>query len=753
MLETSAQKNPLSLQLQQSLRGSVKRIVYNNEESGYTVLNLQAEGYSDPVIVVGKFAAIQLGEELLCHGHWSDHNRYGKQFQVAHYERNLPQTVKGIRGYLGSMVKGIGPKKAELLVNYFGIDALRVIEHESHRLTEVPGIGPVSAERIRAGWEEARVLKDVMVYFQGYGVSQHHAYVIFRTYGNQAIQTIRENPYRLATEVRGIGFLTADQIAQSLGISEDSPFRARAAILFQLKSYSEQGHVYVPRSELLQSIEQNFKIPHDALEQAIEHLDTNEEISLEPLENDDVAVYLSVLAACERGSVYRLREILEVPPPFNNLRIDAILTQFQTDNRLTLAPAQLDAIKMALAHSVSIITGGPGTGKTTIIRAVCELIRRQNRQVILTAPTGRAAKRLSETTGQSARTLHRTLEFAPHEFSFQRNRDNPLEGDIVIVDEVSMLDIYLFYALIRAVPPGSQLLLVGDVDQLPSVGPGNVLRDLLQCGEIPVTRLNQIFRQKENGLIVENAHLINQGKLPIFPKAASHQLLDFYFIQRDDPTQGAQTIRELVTQRIPQRFHIDPLKDIQVISPMYKGEVGVKNLNTLLQEHFCKDQKKYIDFSGNRYYPGDRILQTKNDYNKEVFNGDVGFILEIDTENAQITAQFDEREIIYERTELDAITLAYAVSVHKSQGSEYAAVVIPVFSQHYMMLQRNLLYTALTRGKRLVILVGEERALQMAVRNDQIRKRYCRLGWRLEQRNAPPPLPWQDDDDFALTGM
>ncbi|MCK6509136.1 ATP-dependent RecD-like DNA helicase [Myxococcota bacterium] len=752
MLETSPPQNPLSLQLQQSLRGSVHRIVYNNEENGYTVLALQAEGHNDPVTVVGKFAAIQLGEEVLCHGHWTDHNRYGKQFQVAHYERNLPETIKGIRSYLGSMVKGIGPKKAELLVNYFGIDTLRVIQYESQRLTEVPGIGPVSAERIRAGWEEASLLKEVMVYFQGYGVSQHHAYMIHRTYGNQAIQTVRENPYRLATDVRGIGFLTADQIAQSLGIPADSAFRARAAILFQLKSYSDQGHVYVPRSELLQSIEQNFKIPHDALEQAIAYLDANDEISLEPLEDNDTAVYLVVLAACERGSVHRLREVLDIPPPSSHIRVDAVLTQFQKDNHITLATAQIDAIKMALAHSVSIITGGPGTGKTTIIRAVCELARRQDRAVLLTAPTGRAAKRLSETTGQSARTLHRTLEFSPQEFSFQRNRDNPLEGDIVIVDEVSMLDIYLFYALIRAVQPGSQLLLVGDVDQLPSVGPGNVLRDLLQCGEIPVTRLNQIFRQKENGLIVENAHLINQGQLPILPKASADQLLDFYFIQRDDPLQGAQTIRELVTQRIPQRFHIDPLKDIQVISPMYKGDVGVKNLNTLLQEHFCKHQKKHIDFSGNRFYPGDRILQTRNDYNKEVFNGDVGFIVDIDTENAQITAMFEEREITYERHELDALTLAYAVSVHKSQGSEYAAVVIPVFTQHYVMLQRNLLYTALTRGKRLVILVGDERALQLAVRNDQIRKRYCRLGWRLEQRTPPPPLPWRDDD-FALSAL
>jgi exodeoxyribonuclease V alpha subunit len=723
------------MKLQEIVRGTIQRIVYSNAETGYTVLALQLEGERDPITAVGRFLAPKLGEGLVLHGQWNAHPRFGRQFQVEHYERNQPETIKGIKGYLSSMVKGIGPKKAKQIVDYFGIDTLRIIEHESERLTEVSGIGASTAERIREGWEQHKVLQEVMVFLQGYGVSQHHAQMIFRTYGVNSIRDVRENPYRLATEIRGIGFLTADQIAQSLGIPADSPYRARAAILFHLQSASEQGHMYLPYRELLGALEKEYSIPRGALEEGLTHLDQHEEVLLEALE-EDTAVYLRVLAACERGSVRRLRDIMAHHAEASDRFVERGLARFEQESGIVLAAAQRRAVQMALQNSISIITGGPGTGKTTIIRAICDLVERQGHQILLAAPTGRAAKRLSEATGLEACTLHRTLEFAPHSAAFQRNQDNPLEGDIVIVDEVSMLDIYLFYALVRAIRPGAQLVLVGDVDQLPSVGPGNVLRDLLQSQVIPVTKLDQIFRQKEDGLIVENAHRINRGEMPILPEPAPEGLLDFYFIPREDPMKAVQTIREMVTQRIPQRFGLDPLQDIQVIAPMYKGEIGVKNLNTVLQEHFRKGEKRYIDFSGQRFCVGDRVLQTKNDYDKEVFNGDTGFITDLDPESYQMTVSFDDREVMYERVDLDTLTLAYAVSVHKSQGSEYPAIVIPIFPQHYMMLQRNLLYTALTRGKRLVVIVGTQRALRMAVQNDQIRKRYSRLCWRLQDASS-----------------
>ncbi|HAA55626.1 MAG TPA: ATP-dependent RecD-like DNA helicase [Myxococcales bacterium] len=713
------------------LRGTVNQIVYSNAETSYTVLRLILNDTEESVTVVGKFLDVQPGEELQLQGQWSENPRYGRQFRCEHYVRSKPSTLKGIQRYLGGMVKGIGPHLAKQLVRYFGFDTLRIIEEEPERLSEVKGIGASRAMQIRAAWQEHQAQQEVMVFLQGHGISLNHSIKIFRTYGQETIGLLRDNPYRLATDIRGIGFRSADQIAQSLGLPFDSPFRAEAGILFHLQMMSDQGHVFYPQTSLLAEVHKELGISIEKLTEAIAVLEGRQEIWLEPFEEDDVAVFRSVLAACERGASSALlkllnRHTLKTPSSF-----DKAVDLFEKKFRIQLAPAQRQAVEMALCSPVSIITGGPGTGKTTIIRAVCELIKEQGADILLAAPTGRAAKRLGEATGEQAKTLHRLLDFSPHEFRFMKDKDNPLRADFVIVDEASMIDIFLFYALIRAVPEHAQLVFVGDVDQLPSVGPGNVLSDLIASDTIPVTTLNQIFRQAQHGLIIENAHRINQGLMPILPAPKPNQLLDFYFIPRSQPQQVAQIISDLVCERIPKRFGFQPL-DIQVISPMYRGDIGVTSLNRMLQQRLSNEGAS-LSFSGNEFFRGDRVLQMRNNYDKDVFNGDVGVIEEIDAKEIKMTVLFDGRAVAYDRTDIDELTLAYAISVHKSQGSEYPAVVIPVHSQHFVMLQRNLLYTGMTRGKRLVVLVGDKRSLNIAVSNDRIRKRCSRLDWRLQE--------------------
>lgn len=739
---------PSSSLFHQVVRGTVEQIVYNNPENAYTVLRLGVDTGPSPITVTGNFLDLQLGEELQLHGQWKEHTQYGRQFKMLHYERNQPSTLKGIRRYLSSMVDGIGPELAKRLVSYFKLETLHIIEHESHRLSEVKGIAKARVGQIREAWMKHQAVQEVMVFLQSYQVTPNQAQRIYKEYGNETIRLIRENPYRLATDIRGFGFQTADKIALSLGIAQDGPERARAALFYYLEQSSRQGHVFVPRTVLIHEMNEQFQIATERIEESIETLDRENEILVEPYEDGDVALFLRVLAACERGSARRVRNLLYGDNARTSRSLRHSIEAFERESSIELAPEQRKAVEMAATASFGIITGGPGTGKTTIVRAICHWGQLQGWKIKLAAPTGRAAKRLGEASGLPSSTLHRLLEFAPHESKFQRRDEHPLDLDVLIVDEASMIDIYLFYAVVRAIPQGARLLLVGDADQLPSVGPGNVLRDLIHSGVVPVSRLEQIFRQKDTGYIIENAHRINRGCVPIGPTPQKGQLLDFYFIpakvpfsssrrerernSRNTAIWASKTIVEMVTKRIPERFGLSPMEDIQVISPMHRGEAGVQNLNHLLQEALRKGTP-HLTMGNLRFHQGDRVLQTRNDYDKEVFNGDVGRIHSIDQENIQVTVCFDERLIVYERAELDDLTLAYAISVHKSQGSEYPAVIVPVLYQHFVMLQRNLLYTALTRGKQLVIMLGTPEALEYAVGNDEIRKRYSRLAWRLEE--------------------
>ncbi|TNE48227.1 MAG: ATP-dependent RecD-like DNA helicase [Deltaproteobacteria bacterium] len=714
------------------IRGAVERIVYQHPDSDYTVLQIEVEERVIPVTAVGRFLDPQVGEDLQLHGHWANHPRFGQQFKVRSYERRGPTTLKGIVRYLGSMVDGIGPKLAERMVKYFGLETLRIIDEEPDRLIEVKGIAKGKLGQIREAWERHRSLQEIMVFLRGHDITQSQALRIVRQYGRDAISLLRENPYRLATDIHGIGFRTADSIARSLGIPPDSMERARAAVLFHLSSGGDQGHLYLPLHELLQELTTNLAIPPTKLEDAVHLLDREGELFLDQLEDQTTVVYRSVLAACERGSARVVRAFVErgkIPLPRH---FDSWLENYQKQQNITLAPSQKDAITMGLCAPISIITGGPGTGKTTIVRAVCEMALEQDQAILLAAPTGRAAKRMQESTDLPAKTLHRLLEYSPRDGSYQRNFDKPLEADLVIVDEASMIDIYLFYALMRALPWNTRILLVGDADQLPSVGPGQVLRDLIDCGELPVTRLDQIFRQGEESLIVENAHRINHGQIPFLPEPPPDRLIDFYFIPCEEPAKAVSIILQMVTQRIPKRFGFDRNKDIQILSPMHRGDVGVQNLNLQIQRTL-QGERTFLKAGGSRFYVGDRVLQTRNDYDKEVFNGDIGWVEEVKPESWKLTVRFEDRYVEYERTEIDDLTLAYAISVHKSQGSEYPAIVMPVMTQHFIMLQRNLLYTGLTRGKKLVCLVGTKRALKLAVENDKVLQRYSRLGWRIRE--------------------
>jgi exodeoxyribonuclease V alpha subunit len=732
------------------LRGAVEQIVFSNPENAYAVLKIAVETGPSPVTVIGNFLDIQLGEELLLHGNWMDHPQYGRQFKTSHYARNQPSTLKGIRRYLSSMVDGIGPALAKRLVDYFKLETLQVIDEAPERLVEVSGIAKARISQIRVAWARHQALQEVMVFLQSYQVTPNQAQRIFKAYGRDTIKLVRENPYRLATDIHGFGFQTADTIAQSLGIAPDSPIRARAALVYYLEQSSRQGHVFVPQSVLIREMSESFRLHPDLIEDAIAALDQAGELLIEPYEDGDLALFLRVLGACERGSARRIRTLLKGRKAARRPGLKAAIDLFEKQAKLQLAPAQREAVEMAAEAPVSIITGGPGTGKTTIVRAICHWGQKQGWDIKLAAPTGRAAKRLEEASQLEACTLHRLLEFTPHEYKFQRREERPLECDLLIVDESSMIDIYLFYALIRALPAEARLLLVGDSDQLPSVGPGNVLRDLIRSNVVPVSRLEQIFRQKDSGYIVENAHRINAGQMPVLPTPPPDQLLDFYFIPARLPRNAprsrrgqaqavgnwvAKTVVELVTTRIPKRFKVNAREDVQVITPMHRGEAGVQNLNHVLQEAFNKN-KPVLTMGSQRFHVGDRVLQTRNDYDKEVFNGDIGRVETIDPDNLRLTVAFDQRIIEYDRAELDDLTLAYAISVHKSQGSEYPAVVLPVLYQHYVMLQRNLIYTALTRGKQLVVLIGSADALKYAVDNNQIARRFSRLAWRLEEAHG-----------------
>jgi exodeoxyribonuclease V alpha subunit len=721
-----------------SLEGSVARITYVSEETQYVVARLDVPGKPDPVTIVGTVLSLTPGETLRLHGRWSHHPKYGEQFRVERYESVVPATITGIRKYLGSgMIKGIGPVFAGRLVEAFGEDTLKVIEGTPGRLAEVEGIGPIRQQRIVSAWAEQREIREVMLFLQGHGVSPAYAVKIFKAYGQAAIATVRENPYRLARDIRGIGFKTADRIARELGVPADSPLRAAAGILHTLNELTDEGHVYVPADELLRAAEERLEIPAALLPDALSALDADEAVVVErPAAGR--AVYLKPLHVSETQLARRLADLLRAPRTLPPVDMAHALPWVEGRTGLALTDEQRQAVRLAFQEKILVVTGGPGTGKTTILRAVIRLLEAKKVRVHLASPTGRAAKRLAEVTGHDACTLHRLLEWNPREGGFQRNARNPLETDVVVVDEVSMVDILLAHHLAQAVPLAATLLLVGDADQLPSVGPGTVLQDLLAVPGIPAVRLTTIFRQAAQSRIVSNAHRVNRGEFPDLAATPADARQDFFFLAEDDPLRLRDLIVGLAQRRLPAKYGLDPLAEIQVLTPMHRGPIGAGQLNAALQAALNPPRNGTAELlrGGRIFRVGDRVLQQRNNYDKGVYNGDLGRIAAIDPSEQSVAVRFDDREVPYDFSDLDELTLAYAVTVHKSQGSEYPAVILPLHTTHYPMLQRNLLYTAITRAKRLLVLVGTRKAVAIATKNDATRRRYSQLRERLAACSA-----------------
>ena len=747
----------------QTLEGTLERLTFQNEENGYTVAKLIPKGKSYEVTVVGVLTGVNVGESVRLQGLWSTHPKYGRQFEVREYTVRLPATVEGIRKYLGSgLVKGVGPVNAGRIVDYFGLKTLDVIETDVNRLREVPGIGDKRTALIARAWEEQKHIKEIMIFLQGHGVSTGLAVKIYKQYTDEAIAIVRNDPYRLAKDIYGIGFKTADKIAQQMGFAVDAPERIQAGLRYALGTFSDDGHCFATRDQLLATATELLTVPREACETQLDALIrlkevieedrelrivnyesriTHHESSIEyPVSSNESAIYLPPFFYAENGVANKLRQLQESARDrlavFRDVEWDKAFIWLDECAAsgpavpIHLAAQQQSAVRMALTEKVSILTGGPGTGKTTITRSIIQLLQAKRCSVLLCAPTGRAAKRLSEATGLGAKTIHRLLEVkAAQGFQFARDQDNPLDADMIIVDETSMVDILLMNHLLKAVEAGSHLLLVGDVDQLPSVGAGNVLRDLIASDVIPVTRLDTIFRQAEDSFIIVNAHRINRGEMPVCNGPAR----DFFLFRQGDAESAADMILDIVAQRIPAKFGYDADRDIQVLSPMHRGAAGVSALNQRLQERLNPpDARKAESTHGSRVFRvGDHVMQIRNDYDRQVFNGDMGRVAALDLEEHTLTVNFDGALVGYEFTQLDELVHAYAVSIHKSQGSEFPVVVIPILTQHYMMLQRNLLYTGVTRAQSLVVLVGNLRAIAIAVHNDKIAQRNTRLAERL----------------------
>ncbi len=719
----------------QELEATLERLTYQNEDNGYTVAKVIPKGKSYEVTVIGALTGAQVGESLRLRGVWTTHAKYGRQFEVRTYEVQLPATVEGLRKYLGSgLIKGVGPVNAGRIVDYFGLRTLDVIESDVNLLREVPGIGEKRVAGIAAAWEEQKHIKEIMIFLQTHGVSTGLAVKIYKQYGDEAIAIVQRDPYRLAKDIYGVGFKTADKIARQLGFAADAPERLQAGLRYALGQFSDAGHCFATRAQLVEAAAALLEAPREACTAQLDILIRMEEVIAEPGDApESEAIYLPPFFYAERGVANRIRGLQTASQDrlahFRALDWDAAFTWLDQQSGFTLAAQQREAVRMALTQKVSILTGGPGTGKTTIVGSLLRLLGAHGGSVLLAAPTGRAAKRLSELTGKPAKTLHRLLEFNPSPAQpFLRDQENPLDAALVIVDESSMLDVLLANHLLKAVALGCHLLLVGDVDQLPSVGPGNVLRDCIASGTVPVTRLEVIYRQAEDSFIVVNAHRINQGDLPIFQGAR-----DCYLFQQPEPQAAAELLLDVVVNRIPGKFGYDAQRDIQVLTPMHRGAAGVGELNRRLQAALNPPAPAKTDWRhGSRVFRvGDRVMQLRNDYDRQVFNGDMGRIVTLDLEDQVLTVDFDGARVEYETAQLDELVHAYAVSVHKAQGSEFPVVVLSLLMQHYMLLQRNLLYTAVTRARELVVLVGDPRAIGMAVRNDKIAGRNTRLAERL----------------------
>ncbi len=790
-----------------TLQGVLERIVYESHDTGYTVGRLSARNHAELITVVGNLAAINPGESLLLQGEWVDNPKYGRQFQIEKYETVLPANVVGLRKYLGSgLIKGIGPKMAALIVRKFGMDTMDIIEYEPEKLARVPGIGQKRVEMIKEAWEAQREIKNVMIFLQSHDVSTAHAAKIYKTYENDAIPIVTENPYRLADDIYGIGFVTADTIAQKLGINKDAPQRVQAGIKYVLSQKADEGHVFQHRAELIEACQTMLEQEPEAIEQGIHALIEIEEIinpsftnltdldtqvaiaetlddydisdqqsvasnqqefvdvhealqaeSRQPIADSHSAIYLAPFYYAELGVANQFSRLLAsqeqnpVPLPRNTT---LFLTQLGNEMDLHFAPQQYKAILTAMTARAMILTGGPGTGKTTTVVGMIRLFEAQGKHITLTAPTGRAAKRLSETTHREAKTIHRLLEFSPKINNFKRNRQNPLNTDVVIVDETSMVDLLLMNRLMQAIRSTTTVILIGDVDQLPSVGAGNVLKALIDSQKIPVIQLTEIFRQAQESMIVTNAHRINKGDLPELTGDADR---NFFFIEEEDPEEITELICSLISDRLPSHYNYHPIDDIQLLCPMRRGVLGTENLNKRLQEvlntpYTTPTTRPFIKkpiapgtynqtpSPGNQtitaggFRVGDKVMQIRNNYDYDVFNGDIGRVVAIEQLDKKVHIQYPDKQVTYDTADLGELVLAYATTIHKAQGSEYPAVVIPLHTQHYIMLQRNLLYTGITRAKERVVIVGTKKALGICIRNNQVMKRNSYLAQRLNSR-------------------
>ena len=714
-----------------TLDGTLDRVVFKNDESSFTVARFQTAAHL-PVTIVGELVGVTEGLPLRLRGQWIEDKKFGKQFKVTSYQLRTPETLVGIERFLGAAgIQGIGPEMAKRLVKKFGMDTLEIIDREPQRLTEVVGIGTARAAQLSAAFAEQRQMQDVMVFLHGIGVSPSLAPRIIKRYGKDAINIVRANPYRLAHEVRGIGFRTADAYAQKLGLARDAPERIEAGILHALETAADDGHMHLPDETLLAQTAELLGIDLGLIPPRLGALEQRGLVIRESLGDRGACTELPWAYEAEAEAAARLAELIRTPSRASSLDVHAAIHAFEAVTNLQLAGQQRRAVEAALTDKCVVITGGPGVGKTTIVKAIVHLAMLTKRKVALAAPTGRAAKRLGEATAHEAMTIHRLLEYQPHANGFARKPENPLDVDLLVIDETSMVDAQLFCAVMAALRPGSQLVLVGDVDQLPSVGAGSVLSDVIASNAAVVIRLTEIFRQAAESKIVVSAHRINHGELPDLDTPVGANT-DFFFIGRDDPEAARATIIELISERIPTRFGFDPVTEVQVLAPMHRGELGTGALNAALQQKLNPPVEGALELArGDRVFRrGDKVMQLKNDYDKNVFNGDIGVIAGIDSDK-QLRVEFDGKIASYERQELDQLIHAYAVSIHKSQGSEYPAVVIPLGTQHFMMLQRSLLYTAVTRGKRLVVIVGSKRAVELAVRNADARQRFTWLAERV----------------------
>lgn len=709
------------------LSGLVERVTFHNADTGFCVLRVKVKGQRELQTVIGHAPAISAGEFLNGGGHWITDREHGRQFKATFVKVTPPTTLEGIEKYLGSgMIRGIGPAYAGRLTKIFGEAVFDVIEQSPERLREVEGIGPKRVSRIVSGWAEQKVVREIMVFLHSNGVSTSRAVRIYKTYGNNAIALVSENPYRLARDIRGIGFASADTIAQKMGIEKTAMIRARAGISFALTEAISEGHCGLPEAVLVASAEKLLEIPQPLIVEALS-LELAEETVIADTIDDNRCIFLAALYASERAIAQNLKRQATGTPPWASINADKAIEWVQEKLHIALSASQQSAVRLAVASKVSVITGGPGVGKTTLVNAILTILRAKGLRVALCAPTGRAAKRLSESTGLEAKTLHRLLEIDPKHGGFSRNADKPLECDLLVADEMSMVDVPLMHSLLKAVPAHGAVILVGDVDQLPSVGPGQVLRDIIESEAVSVVRLTEIFRQAAESRIIQTAHRINVGQMPDLDTPKGGGRSDFYFIETKSPEELAGKLLQVVQERIPKAFGLDPVRDIQVLCPMNRSLTGARSLNGMLQAALNPPTGESVERFGWCYSVGDKVMQTENDYEKEVFNGDLGIVSAIDLEEKELLIDFEGRAVNYLFDELDQVTLAYATTVHKSQGSEYPAVVIPVSTQHYMMLQRNLIYTAVTRGKKLVILIGERRALAMAVKGRQGTRRWSKL--------------------------